>query len=193
MTAPFSQAAENNKEPIADVLAQYLRAGDLLEFGAGTGQHAIWLTQRFPDVRWQPGEQPENLPGLQYRLNTSPADNLLAAIALRAEGHWPEQQYDYLYTANTFHIMAKPLVRRCVEQIAAHLRPEGRVFVYGPFNRAGAYTSESNRRFDLHLKQQDLTMGLRDQEWVVAEFTRYGLGLLADHTMPANNRLLVFG
>ncbi|ASK33141.1 methylase (plasmid) [Alcanivorax sp. N3-2A] len=193
MTASFSQAAESNKGPIAEVLAHYLRAGDLLEFGAGTGQHAVWLAQRFPAVRWRPGEQPENLPGLQHRLDSSPADNLQAAIILRAEGHWPEQQYDYIYTANTFHIMAKPLVRRCIRQMAAHLRPDGRVFVYGPFNQAGNYTSDSNRRFDLHLKQRDLAMGLRDQEWVVAEFTGHRLGLLATHEMPANNRLLVFG
>ncbi|HBL86388.1 MAG TPA: methylase, partial [Alcanivorax sp.] len=41
---PFSQAAENNKGPILDVLRDYLTApGDLLEIGAGTGQHAVWL------------------------------------------------------------------------------------------------------------------------------------------------------
>ena len=35
--------------------------------------------------------------------------------------------------------------------------------------------------------------GIRDQEWVVEQFARQQRHLLADHEMPANNRLLVFG
>ncbi|HCE40139.1 MAG TPA: methylase, partial [Alcanivorax sp.] len=36
---PFSQAADNNKGPIHDVLRDYFVApGELLEIGAGTGQ-----------------------------------------------------------------------------------------------------------------------------------------------------------
>ncbi|HBU64811.1 MAG TPA: methylase, partial [Alcanivorax sp.] len=56
---PFSQAAENNKGPILDVLRDYLTApGDLLEIGAGTGQHAVWLAPHFPQVLWTPTELP---------------------------------------------------------------------------------------------------------------------------------------
>lgn len=193
MSRPFSQAAENNKGPIADVLEGYLRSGDLLEIGAGTGQHAVWMAPRFPAIRWLPTEQPENLPVLQDWLDPLPSPNLQPARMLRAEGQWPEQHFDYVYTANTFHIMPVPLVRRCVQRIGEHLNPDARVFIYGPFNYHGTYTSESNRRFDLSLKQRDLAMGLRDRDWVTTLFADQGLGLLADHEMPANNRLLVFG
>ena len=47
---PFSQAAENNKGPILDVLRDYLTApGDLLEIGAGKEAHrAIARTVKKP-------------------------------------------------------------------------------------------------------------------------------------------------
>lgn len=193
MSKPFSQAAENNKGPIHEVLTRYLTTpGDLLEIGAGTGQHAIWLAPRFPGIRWQPCEQPENLPGLEQWLAEHPADNLLPARMLRAEGEWPTEIYRYILTVNTFHILPRVLVERSIARLCERLLPDGHVLIYGPFNYHGGYTSDSNRRFDVSLKMQDLSMGLRDQEWVVEQFSRHGRGLLADHAMPANNRLLVF-
>jgi hypothetical protein len=39
----------------------------------------------------------------------------------------------------------------------------------------------------------DDNRGIRDHEWVVEQFARQHRQLLADHEMPANNRLLVFG
>lgn len=193
MNKPFSQAAENNKGPIHEVLCAYLtEPGDLLEIGSGTGQHAVWMAPRFPTVRWQPSEQPENLPGLEKWLADAPADNLLPARMLRVEGEWPARRYRYIFTANTFHILSRPLVERAIARICEHLLADGYCLIYGPFNVGGRYTSDSNRAFDLSLKTRDLAMGLRDQEWVVEQFTRHGRGLLADHAMPANNRLLVF-
>ncbi len=191
---PFSQAAENNKGPILDVLRDHLTApGDLLEIGAGTGQHAVWLAPRFPDILWTPSEQPENLDGLRQWLADAPADNLAEPLMLRVEGDWPDQTYRYIFTANTFHILPRPLVERCIQQACRQLLPDGRFLVYGPFNYQGTYTSESNRRFDLALKANDIAMGLRDQEWVVERFAEHGRALLDDREMPANNRLLVFG
>ena len=82
---PFSQAAENNKGPILDVLRDYLTApGDLLEIGAGTGQHAVWLAPHFPQVLWTPTELPENLDGLSQWLADAPSDNLAEPLALEA-------------------------------------------------------------------------------------------------------------
>ncbi|ARB44916.1 DUF938 domain-containing protein [Alloalcanivorax xenomutans] len=192
MQRPFSQAAENNKGPIAEILAHYLDHGDLLEIGSGTGQHAVWMAPRFPAVRWHPSEQPENMTGLNRWLEAHPCPSLQAATILRVQGRWPEHRFRHIYTANTFHILSRPLVERCVQRLCEHLTPQARAYIYGPFNYQGHYTSDSNRRFDLHLKSQSLSMGIRDQEWVAALFARHGRVLLADHAMPANNRLLVF-
>ena len=64
------------------------------------------------------------------------------------------------------------------------------VCLYGPFNYAGQYTSESNARFDQWLKARDPRSGIRDFEAVNALAETAGLTLHNDHTMPANNRTL---
>ena len=44
MEKPFSQACENNKQPILDVLTHYFSGcRSVLEIGSGTGQHAVFL------------------------------------------------------------------------------------------------------------------------------------------------------
>ncbi|MFP1681086.1 DUF938 domain-containing protein [Alloalcanivorax sp. C16-1] len=193
---PFSQAAENNKGPLLEVLREYLTApGTLLEIGSGTGQHAVWLAPRFPDVQWTPSEQPHYLDALLPRLASEPAANLRPAIGLSVEDDdaWPDGPFDYVLTVNTFHIMSRDQVMRCIDQACRRLATGGRFVVYGPFRYGGQPTTDSNRRFDESLRARDPAMGLRDQEWVTARFAEQGRALLGDHAMPANNRVLVFG
>lgn len=193
MTKPFSQSCENNKGPILEVLVQHLKApGTLLEIGSGTGQHAAWLPRFLPHLTWQPSDVPENLPGIQAWCDEAALNNVLPPIALDVAGHWPDARYHSLFTANTFHIMAWPLVQRCIHEGAAHLAGPGQFLVYGPFNYCGQFTSTSNARFNDWLQSRDPRSAIRDQEAVVAEMHGAGLVLAQDHAMPANNRLLVF-
>jgi hypothetical protein len=64
--------------------------------------------------------------------------------------------------------------------------------VYGPFNYAGTFISESNRDFDGWLKARDPHSGVRDFEAVGALARGIGLKLVDDVDMPANNRCLVW-
>ena len=89
--------------------------------------------------------------------------------------------------------MAAPLAETCIREGCRQLTDQGKFLVYGPFNYDGQYTSDSNRQFDQWLKEMDDNRGIRDHEWVVEQFARQHRQLLADHEMPANNRLLVFG
>ncbi|MDP1681550.1 MAG: DUF938 domain-containing protein, partial [Burkholderiales bacterium] len=68
----------------------------------------------------------------------------------------------------------------------------GVLCIYGPFNYGGKFTSESNARFDAWLKARDPLSGVRDFEAVCAVAQKHGLVLQQDHTMPVNNRTLVF-
>ena len=44
---PFSQACENNKQPILEVLQIELKdANHVLEIGSGTGQHSVYFAPR---------------------------------------------------------------------------------------------------------------------------------------------------
>ena len=62
--------------------------------------------------------------------------------------------------------------------------------MYGPFNRDGRFTSESNQAFDASLRARDPNMGLRDDQALKALGRQHGLAFTAEHPMPANNRLL---
>ena len=68
----------------------------------------------------------------------------------------------------------------------------GLLCVYGPFNYAGRYTSDSNAQFDAFLKARDPHSGIRDFEALDALARAQQLTLSADHAMPANNRTLVW-
>jgi hypothetical protein len=88
--------------------------------------------------------------------------------------------------------MSWPEVEQFFAGVGAVLEPGGVLAVYGPFNTNGAFTSESNARFDAWLKARDPASGVRDFEAVDAQARAQGLVLQQDVAMPANNRTLVW-
>ncbi len=66
------------------------------------------------------------------------------------------------------------------------------VFIYGPFRRNNAFTTESNRDFDADLRQRNPSWGYRDVEDVEKLAKEAGFVMEKIHEMPANNFLLVF-
>lgn len=191
---PFSQACENNKAPILAVLEQvFASCRSVLEIGSGTGQHAVHFAPRLPQLRWQPSDVPENLPGIEQWREAEPAPNLLRPIALDVRApHWGVTPVDGLFTANTLHIMPWSAVQAFFAGLPGVLVPGGVLAVYGPFNYGGAYTSASNARFDQWLKACAPHQGIRDFEAVAELAASAGLALREDNAMPANNRLLVW-
>jgi SAM-dependent methyltransferase len=190
---PFSQACENNKAPILEVLKQALAGSSrVLEIGSGTGQHAVYFAPALPHLVWQPSDLPDNHPGILAWQQACPAVNLLPPIVVDLqEASWPGT-FDAVFSANTTHIIGWPLVENLL-MLAGRNLPEGGVLaLYGPFNYNGSYTSESNRAFDEMLKRRDPSSGIRDVEQVMATAGANGLELAQDHALPANNRLLVF-
>ncbi len=190
---PFSPACEENKLPIRDVLSLYLAdAETLLEIGSGTGQHAVFFARSFPRVRLQPSDVMENLPGIRLWRDEARLPNLLAPMELEVTAEWPEASYDAVFSANTAHIMSESKVAAMMRGIPGVLVPGGVFALYGPFNYGGRFTSESNARFDVALKQRDPRSGVKDFETLDALARESGLALVADHEMPANNRTLVW-
>jgi len=199
MNKPFSQACENNKQPILDILSKvFSRSEHVLEIGSGTGQHAIFFGQHLPHLIWQTSDLAINHQGINAWLNESTATNVQRPITIDLNDTWPEfthtnnKPFDALYTANTLHIISWPLVIKFFKGIADNLASQANVCIYGPFNYEGKFTSESNANFDLWLKDRDERSGIRDIEDILALASSAGLSLIDDHVMPANNRLLVF-
>lgn len=191
---PFSEACERNKEPILKVLQHSFTApGQVLEIGSGTGQHAVHFARHLPHLTWIATDREENLAGIQQWLDEAALLNLRGPLQLNVlDAGWPVAAADYVYSANTAHIMSWTEVQAMFAGVAARLKAGGRFCLYGPFNRDGEFTSESNRAFDAMLRQRDAVMGIRDDRALVELGRRGGLALASDHAMPANNRLLCF-
>jgi SAM-dependent methyltransferase len=191
---PVSAASERNRDPILAVLRQWFVApGAVLEIGAGTGQHAVHFAEHLQHIEWHPTDREENLPGIRLWTKEAQLANLHApqALDVRSE-RWPQGPFRYVYTANTAHIMNWPEVEAMFAGIGRLLRGGGVFCLYGPVNRDGQFTSESNRAFDASLKEQDPAMGIRDDRALKALGEQAGLVFAGDHSMPAKNRLLVW-
>jgi len=197
MNKPFSQACENNKQPILNILTTvFSSTKHVLEIGSGTGQHATFFGQQLPDLTWQTSDLPINHQGINLWLDEADLANVQRPIVIDLNKPWPMPNnnlpVDGVYTANTLHIISWPLVVNFFQGIEQNLAPKASVCIYGPFNYQGKFTSESNANFDLWLKDRDINSGIRDIEAILLLATSTGLTLVDDHAMPANNRLLVF-
>ncbi len=190
---PFSQASENNKRVILDVLKNYLRSGvKVLEIASGTGQHATFFAENMPDLHWQSSDIPNNVKSLNLRIIAAELENLPAAIPLDVNQEpWRCDTPDSIFSANSLHIMSTDSVENFFMGVCKHL-DHGYLLVYGPFKYGGNFTTESNAGFDRWLKDRNPVCGIRDFEWVDGLAKTRGFQLIEDHVMPANNQLLVW-
>jgi cyclopropane fatty-acyl-phospholipid synthase-like methyltransferase len=191
---PHSPSCERNKHVILDVLRDYVTSGhEVLEVGSGTGQHAVFFGEQFPEVRWQPSDTGDYLEVLKLRLKYEGPANVIEPIELNVHMEsWSQDNFDLLFSANTLHFMGRESVRAFFRGVGDVLLEEGVLIVYGPFNYNGAYSSQSNADFDIWLKSTDPARAIKDFDWVDDLAREQGLTLLQDVTMPANNRMLIW-
>lgn len=194
MSKPYSQACENNKSVILEIILGYFDAGStVLEVGSLTAQHVQFFAEHLTGVNWQPTEIETNMTVLQAGLEGCTSKNILPPITLDVQMNpWPVKEADNIFSANTLHIMAEKHVEEFFRGAGEVLMPGGYLCVYGPFKYAGRYTSESNTRFQEWLQRQDPVSGIRDFERVNELAEKAGMALVEDHAMPANNQLLAW-
>ncbi len=197
---PYSPSCDRNRDPILAVLCGYFAdRREVLEIGSGTGQHAVHFAAAMPWLRWQCSDHGDALPGIRLwlddaQLANTPPPFALQAVLVPQPGLAPplSSRYDAVFSANTLHIMGWPEVQALFSGLAMVLADDAVLAVYGPFNTDGDFTSDSNREFDAWLKARDPRSGIRDVEAVNALAEGLGLRLIADHAMPANNRMLMW-
>lgn len=191
---PFSEACEQNKQPILVVLQQYFaEVSKVLEIGSGTGQHAVFFAAQLPHLLWLTSEVEEFHSGVRAWLDEAGLSNIAGPVALDVnQPDWPVIEIEAVFSANTVHIMDWPGVKNMFAGIGRVLQPKGAFCLYGPFNYEGNYSSDSNAQFDLWLKQRDPRSGIRDFEALNTLAQQNGMELVADHAMPVNNRTLVW-
>jgi len=191
---PFAESCEQNQEPILDVLReQFADTKTVLEIGSGTGQHAVYFARHLPYLHWQTSDMPEYHVGIQQWIDEAGLKNIAPPIELDvSQSIWPALEVEAVFSANTVHIMAWHCVEKMFAGVAEILKTQGLLCLYGPFNYDGQYTSKSNEKFDQWLKARDPQSGIRDFEKLVELGRQYGLRLVHDYEMPANNRILIW-
>jgi cyclopropane fatty-acyl-phospholipid synthase-like methyltransferase len=191
---PYAPSCDQNRDAILAVIRPRLRAARrLLEIGSGTGQHAAYFAPALSHLTWQTSDVAENLPGIRAWLAEAAAPNTPEPAALDVLGEdWPEPGFDAAFSANTAHIMSEPAVAAMFGGLGRTLSHGALFLLYGPFNRDGRYTAESNREFDAWLRARDGGMGVRDMGWLDELAGAAGFERREVVAMPSDNFILVW-
>lgn len=188
-------AALRNREPIAEVLADWLPAsGTVLEVASGTGEHAVWFAERFPNLTWQPSDtHPDALTSIASWQAASSLPNVRPPVVIDASsGGWPVERADAVLNINMAHISPWEASLGLIDGAAAILCDGGSLILYGPWLKDDIETAPSNLAFDADLKSRDPQWGLRRVEDFAAAAAAKGFEFVEWRQMPANNLMLLF-
>jgi SAM-dependent methyltransferase len=194
-------AFARNHEPIWSVIGPFLRdrSGDVLETGSGTGEHVIAFARQSPAITWWPSDvNPRHLASIAaWRAHAA-----LPNVAAPARIDMLAADWDAalavtnpllgIVAINVLHITPWRVSQNLLAGAGRRLRPDGRLFVYGPFRVDGAHTAPSNASFDASLRGENPQWGVRDTGDLAAPAEEHGLRIAERVPMPANNFTLVF-
>jgi hypothetical protein len=197
-------AFHRNHAAIWTVLERFLRdrTGEVVEAGSGTGQHVVFFARHTPEITWWPSDlnanhrrsiaawtAHDNLANVRPPLRIDLSDPEWCPEM--SEGRGPGALLA-VFCANVIHIAPWRVAEGLFAGAACYLRPDGRLFLYGPFKRGGRHTAPSNAAFDARLRHDNPEWGVRDLDDVTVLAQRNGLTLTEIFEMPANNLILVF-
>ena len=196
-----SSAADRNKQPILEVLREWLPGhGHALEIATGNGQHLAWFARAMPGWTWQPSDQDaQALPDIAATLMATAGVGVQAPMRLDVlDAAWPSdgapfaQPFDLVYCANMLHIAPWPCCAALMQGASRHLAATGVLVLYGPFLERDIETAAGNRAFDQSLRMRNAAWGIRQLEDVCEQAAVVGLKLHERRAMPANNLMLAF-
>jgi hypothetical protein len=188
-------AALRNREPIAEVLREWLpERGLVLEIASGTGEHAVFFADQFPDLEWQPSDlHPDALASIAAWRDASGLATIRVPIRIDASSaDWPIEKADALLSINMVHISPWRSALGLLNGASRLLPVGGPLILYGPWLKGDVETAPSNLAFDADLKSRDPEWGLRSVEDFAGAAEERGLKLEQTRSMPANNLMLLF-
>jgi SAM-dependent methyltransferase len=197
-------AFHRNHAPIWAVLQKFLggKSGDVVEAGSGTGQHVVHFATHTPGIIWWPSDLNErHIKSIEAWRAHAVLPNIRPPQRIDlTDPDWPSTMQDgsgpaqllAVFCANVIHIAPWRVAEGLFAGAGRYLRADGRLFLYGPFKRAGKHTAMSNAVFDTSLREQDAEWGVRDIADIEKLAAGVGLGLVETVPMPANNMILVF-
>jgi len=197
----FFPATERNRDSIAEVLSRILlKRGSILEIGSGSGEHAIIFQKCFPEIIWQSSD-----PELIHRNSISswikheelnfkmpqPLDIDVEKIPWEI----PSElllSIQAIISINMIHIASWNCTKSLFNESGKLLKNGQFLMLYGPFKIAGKHISQSNELFDISLKMQNESWGVRDLGEVSEEANKNDFIQEELIRMPANNFTVIY-
>ncbi|MGY8991680.1 MAG: DUF938 domain-containing protein [Rhodospirillales bacterium] len=190
----YAAAVRRNREPIFDVLKQFLPAtGLVLEVASGTGEHGAYFSSRLPTLTWQPSDPNTDMHQSILAWSQAEASTMNPPLELNAQSaSWPIDQAAAIVCINMIHISPWASCLGLMAGAGRILPNGGTLFLYGPFKIKNRHTAESNAAFDQSLQSQNPEWGVRNLEDVVKVAAAEGLQFHQTVNMPANNVSVIF-
>jgi hypothetical protein len=191
----YAPATERNRKAILSVLKSILpMQGKVLEIASGTGEHITFWAPYFPNITWQPSDpDPMHLASIEGWIAQLPAANILPPIQIDVTNQtWSIDSVEVILCVNMIHIAPWEACLGILQGAQSLLSKGGLLYLYGPFKQQGKHTAPSNEAFDLSLRAQDPSWGVRDLEAVIDSAQKHDLHAQQVIPMPANNLSVVF-
>ena len=197
----FFPATERNKDSIAEVLSRILlKKGYILEIGSGSGEHAIKFQKCFPELTWQSSD-----PELIHRKSISswieheelnfkmpqPLDIDVEKIPWEIPSELLNS-IQGIISINMIHIASWNCTKSLFKESGNLLKNGQFLMLYGPFKIGGMHISQSNKLFDISLKMQNESWGVRCLEEVSEEAKKNDFIEEDLIRMPANNFSVIY-
>ena len=197
----FFPATERNRDSIAEVLSRILlKRGYILEIGSGSGEHAIKFQKCFPELTWQSSD-----PELIHRKSISswieheelnfkmpqPLDIDVEKIPWEIPSELLNS-IQGIISINMIHIASWNCTKSLFNESGKLLKNGQFLMLYGPFKIAGKHISQSNELFDISLKMQNESWGVRDLGEVSEEANKNDFIQEELIRMPANNFTVIY-
>lgn len=195
----YAPATQRNRQPILDVLQKLVVSGNnILEVASGTGEHAAFFADQFPDCQWYPSDRDPSLrDSIIAWSKECPTNNLHSPLNIDASTEeWEIEnsstQIDFIVNINMIHISPFSACEGLMAGAGRILPSGGILYLYGPYKIQGKHTSSSNEAFDRSLQDRNAQWGVRNLEDVVALAEANSLSLKEVIAMPANNLSVIF-
>jgi len=191
-------ATHRNREVIGDVLGRVFptdRKVRLLEVASGSGQHSVYLADRFEKWVIQPTDlEPEPVRSIAAYREYHGVENLEDPKLLDVtQTTWPVGTgYEGLLVINLIHISPWECTLSLFRNAPGVLKPSGKIYLYGAYKRDGEHISESNVAFDRSLRESNSDWGVRCLNDVTEVAEENGFQLSEVVEMPANNLSVIF-
>ena len=197
----YFPATDRNRESIEEVLSTILLTrGFILEIGSGSGEHGVVFQKNFPEITWQSSD-----PDLIHRNSISswieheelnlkmpqPLDIDVEKIPWKIPSKLLNS-IQGIISINMIHIASWNCTKSLFNESGNLLKNGQFLMLYGPFKIGGKHISQSNELFDISLKMQNESWGVRGLEEVSEEAKKNDFIEEELIRMPANNFSVIY-